>query len=33
MTADVLRKALDYWLENAPEARKAQKTGTEKGNE
>jgi hypothetical protein len=28
--ADVLRKALDYWLENAPEARQA---GRPKGRE
>ena len=29
--ADLLRKALDYWLEHAPEARAAQEAGKEKG--
>jgi hypothetical protein len=29
--AEVLRKALDYWLENAPEARRAQ--GARRGEE
>ena len=29
--ADLLRKALDYWLEHAPEARAAQEVGKAKG--
>ena len=29
--AEVLRKALDYWLEHAPEARAAQEAGKDKG--
>jgi hypothetical protein len=31
--ADVLRKALDYWLENAPEARQAAKKAGRKDEE
>jgi hypothetical protein len=31
--ADVLRKALDYWLENAPEAQRAAKKATRKDEE
>jgi hypothetical protein len=29
--ADLLRKALDYWLEHAPEAREAQEAVKDKG--
>jgi hypothetical protein len=29
--ADVLRRALDYWLEHAPEARTAQEAAKAKG--
>ena len=29
--AEVLRRALDYWLEHAPEAREAQEAAKEKG--
>jgi hypothetical protein len=29
--AELLRRALDYWLEHAPEARQAQGAGQEKG--
>jgi Arc/MetJ-type ribon-helix-helix transcriptional regulator len=29
--AELLRRALDYWLEHAPEAREAQEAGRDKG--
>jgi hypothetical protein len=31
--AELLRRALDYWLEHAPEARQAHRPGQEKGRE
>jgi hypothetical protein len=31
--AELLRKALDYWLEHAPEAREAQEAFQDKGQE
>ena len=30
-TAELLRRAVDYWLEHAPEARQAQEGGRGKG--
>lgn len=31
--AELLRKALDYWLEHAPEAREAQEVSKDKGED